>query len=149
MSLAQDIKQLVKEALLKKDEVRLTVLRSIQAAITNEIIAKKVTELADDDVLAIIRRSVKQHRDSIEQFTKGGRTDLVQSEQAELTILEEFLPTMMDKTEIKKIAEAKMKELGVTDKTKAGMLTGALMKELKGKADGADVKAVVDQLLTT
>lgn len=147
MSLQTDIKAGIKEAMMKKDEVRLTVLRSIQATITNEIIAKKATELVDEDVLTIIRRSVKQHKDSIDQFTKGNRMDLVQNEQAELTVLEEFLPTMMNREEIKKIAEKKKTELSITDKSKAGMLTGALMKDLKGKADGADVKAVVEELL--
>lgn len=132
---------------MKKDEVRLTVLRSIQATITNEIIAKKATELLDEDVLTIIRRSVKQHKDSIDQFTKGNRMDLVQNEQAELTVLEEFLPTMMSREEIKKIAEKKKAELGITDKSKAGMLTGALMKDLKGRADGSDVKSIVEELL--
>lgn len=148
MSLQTDIKTGIKEAMMKKDEVRLTVLRSIQATITNEIIAKKATELVDEDVLTIIRRSVKQHKDSIDQFTKGKRMDLVSSEQAELVVLEEFLPTMMDKAEIKKIAEKKKSELGITDKSKAGMLTGALMKDLKGRADGADVKSVVEELLS-
>ncbi len=147
MSLQTDIKAGIKEAMMKKDEVRLTVLRSIQATITNEIIAKKATELLDEDVLTIIRRSVKQHKDSIDQFTKGNRMDLVQNEQAELTVLEEFLPTMMSREEIKKIAEKKKAELGITDKSKAGMLTGALMKDLKGRADGSDVKSIVEELL--
>jgi len=72
--------------------------------------------------------------------------DLVENEQTELKILETFLPKMMSKEEIKKIAEAKKAELGITDKAKAGMLMSGIMKELKGKADGSDVKAVVEEL---
>lgn len=147
MTLSDTIKAGAKEALLNKDEVRLTTLRSIQAAATNEAIAKKVPALDDESVLAIIRRLVKQHRDSIEQFEKGNRADLASSERAELVVLEEFLPAMLSRAEIKKRAVAKQKELNVTDKAQAGALTGALMRELKGKADGADVKAVVDELL--
>ena len=73
--------------------------------------------------------------------------DLVEPEQAELAILEAYLPTMMSRDEILVIAKAKMAELGVSNKADAGKFTGALMKELKGKADGGNVKAVVDSLL--
>lgn len=148
MSLQTDIKAGIKEAMMKKDEVRLTTLRSIQAAIMNEALAKKVDSLSDDDVLTIIRRSVKQHKDSIEQFAKGNRDDLVKNEQAELVVLEEFLPAMMDRAEIKKIAEAKKAEMGITDKSKLGQFVGALMKDLKGRADGSDVKSVAEEILS-
>jgi uncharacterized protein YqeY len=75
----------------------------------------------------------------------GGR-NLAESEKAELAILEKYLPKMMSKEDIKKIAEAKQKELGITDKSKIGQFVGMLMKELKGKADGADVKEVAESL---
>jgi len=149
MSLQQDIKNQIKDAMLKKEAVRLTVLRGLSAAFTNELVAKMrkpQEELADPDALAVIKRSVKQHKDSIEQFKKGGREDLVKEETAELIILETFLPKTMSKNDIKKIALQKQKELGVTDKTKMGMFMGAVMKELKGKADGGDVKEVVESL---
>lgn len=97
--------------------------------------------------LAVIKRSVKQHKDSIEQFKRGGREELVKEEEAELKILETYLPQMMGRDEIRKAAEKIKEKLGVTDKSKAGSFIGAVMKELKGKADGADVKAVVDELL--
>ena len=150
MSLQQTIKDQMKEAMLNKEVLKLSVIRSLVATFTNELIAKKKSAsdvLADEEVLAIIRRSVKQHKDSIEQFTNGNRKDLAKSESAELKILETYLPQMMDIKEIKKIASAKKKELGVSDKKDAGKLMSAVMKELKGKADGADVKTVVDELL--
>src|SRR3989338_7350954 len=96
----------------------------------------------------ILHQDIKeQSKDSIEQFTKGGREDLVESEKAELTILETYLPAQMSREEVMKIAQAKMTELGITDVSKKGMFMWALMKELKGKADGDVVKSVVDQLL--
>ncbi len=150
MSLHLDIKNQIKDAMRAKDAVRLTVLRSLSAAFTNELINKKSTapELGDDEALALIKRSVKQHKDSIEQFEKGGRQDLADIEKAELVILEVFMPQTMSKEEIRKIAEAKIAQMGGTiDKTKMGAFMGSLMKDLKGKADGADVKEVVDSLV--
>ena len=89
---------------------------------------------------------VKQRKDSIEQFKKGGREDLVREEEAQLKILETYLPEMMSREEIEKITKAKKEELGIVDKSKQGQLMSALMKELKGKADGIIVKEVVDSL---
>jgi uncharacterized protein YqeY len=96
--------------------------------------------------LNVIRRAVKQRKDSIEQFVSGGRPELADDEKAELAILEAYLPAMMSREDVETFAKAKMTELGVTDKSKAGMFMGTLMKELKGKADGDVVKAVVDSL---
>ncbi len=93
------------------------------------------------EAIAVITRLSKQRKDSIEQFKKGGREDLVAKEQAELSILETYLPKLMDAGEVKKIAEAKKTELGITDPAKKGMLMSALMKDLKGKADGSVVNA--------
>ncbi len=149
MSLQQTIKENIKNAMRAKDQVTLTVLKGINAAIGNELIALKKhadQELSDSEVLALIKRAVKQRKDSIEQFTAGGRPELADDEKAELVILEAYVPATMSRDDIKKVAEAKMTALGITDKAKAGILTGAIMKELKDQADGADVKAVVDSL---
>ena len=143
------IREQIKQAMLARDAVRLSVLRGVLTAFTNELVAKgkkPQDTLADEDCVNIIRRLSKQRKDSIEQFEKGGRADLAESEKTELAILEEYLPKMMSKEEIKKVVEAKKAELGISDKTKIGMFTGAIMKELKGKADGADVKEIIDSL---
>ncbi len=134
---------------MAKDSVRLEVLRGMSAACTNEAVAKGKTPqdmLTDEETLAVITRLAKQRKDSIEQFTKGGREDLVAEESAQLAILETYLPAMMPREEVEKIARAKKEELAITDPTKKGMLMSALMKDLKGKADGNDVKAAVDSL---
>lgn len=149
MSLHEDIKNGIKEAMKARDTIRLEVMRGLSTAFTNELVASGRTPqdmLTDEQALAVITRSAKQRKDSIEQFTKGGRMDLVAEEKPQLEILEAYLPKMMDKSEVEAIAKAKQSELGITDSTKKGMIMSALMKDLKGKADGAVVKEVVDSL---
>jgi len=150
MAIHETLKQSIPEALRARDEVRLRTLRSLVTAMTNEVVAKKRKPdeyLNDDEALAVVKRAVNQRKDSIEQFEKASRDDLAGPEKAELAILESYLPSVMSREEILPIAKKKMAELGVSSKTDAGKFTGALMKELKGKADGVEVKAVVDSLL--
>lgn len=147
--LHEEIKNNIKEAMKAKDTVRLEVMRGLVTAFTNQLVATSRTPqemLTDEEAMAVITRLAKQRKDSIDQFTKGGRMDLVAEESAQLAVLEAYLPTMMDKSEVEAIAKAKQSELGITDPTKKGMLMSALMKDLKGKADGTVVKEVVDQL---
>jgi hypothetical protein len=147
--LHEQIKNGIKDAMMAKDALHLKAFRAMSAAFTNELVAKnkKPQEmLTDEEALVVINRLAKQRRDSIDQFKKGGREDLVKEEEDELNIFETYLPRMMDKAEVEKIAQKKKEELGITDATKKGMLMSALMKDLKGKADGATVKEVVDSL---
>lgn len=148
MSLHQTIKDEVKKSMMARDELRTMTLRGVLAAYTNEIISKKLTgdTLGDDDALAVIKRLVKQRKDSIDQFTKGGRPELAEAEIKEMKILETFLPASMPKDEIRKVAEAMKAKLAVADKSGAGKLMGVVMKELKGKADGGDVKEIIESL---
>jgi uncharacterized protein YqeY len=147
MSLHKQIKDGIKDAMIKKDTLRLTVLRNISSTFTNEMIAKKMTteELTDEDAIIIIRRLVKQRKDSIDQFTKGNRMDLVKNEEDEMKILETFLPQMMSREEIEKVVKAKIAEARIVDKTKLGQFMGGIMKELKGKADGMLVKEILEE----
>ena len=147
--LQKQIKDSIKEAMIARDSVKLTTLRGLANAMTNELMTQKrplSDELSDEDVIKVLQRLAKQRRDAIEQFAKGGRPELVASETAELQIIEAYLPQMMTKDEIRKIAEAKKAELGVTDKAGLGKFMDVLMKELKGKANGSDVKEVVESL---
>ncbi|MEI8124104.1 MAG: GatB/YqeY domain-containing protein, partial [bacterium] len=114
MSLHKQIKDGIKEAMIKKDEIRLMVLRGILSAFMNEIVAKKVVgdELPDEDATNIVRRLIKQRRDSIDQFTKGGRMDLVKSEENEMKILEALLPQLMSKEEIEAFVKTKISGAG-------------------------------------
>lgn len=145
------LKAKIKDAMMAKDELRLSVIRGLVAACTNELVAKgkkPTDELDEDGVMTLISRAVKQRKDSIEQFTKGGRMDLAEKETAELKILEEFLPAQMSEEEIEAHVRAKVAELGGVDKQKSGQFIGAVMKDLKGKADGMLVKSVVDRVLS-
>ena len=147
--LHEQIKNGIKEAMMAKDQIRLDTMRGMVAGFTNELVAKgrKPNEmLTDEEVLAVITRLAKQRKDSIEQFKKGNRDDLVKEESAQLVILETYLPKLMDRSEVENFARTKKDELGITDGTKKGMLMSALMKDFKGKADGALVKEVVDAL---
>ncbi len=149
MTLHQQIKEEIKKAMLAKDANKLRTVRSISAAFTNELVAKRRKPdeiLSDEDAIAVIKRQAKQRKDSIEQFKAGGRNDLVEVEEKELAIIETFLPAQMSREDIQKIAEAKKTELGISDKTKFGQLMGAVTKEIKGQADGNLVKEVVESL---
>jgi len=151
MTLQQDIKAKMIEAMKAKDQVKLDTMRGLLSAFTNEAVAKKKRpdeELSDEEVLAVISRAVKQRKDSIEQFEKGGRADLADSEKVELAILEAFLPAQMPKDEVIKYVKAKHIELGMNDPTKKNQFMGMVMKELKGKADGTIVKEAVDSMFT-
>src|SRR3989338_3340925 len=137
-------------AMKGRETLRVSVIRSLLAAFTNELVAKgrKPTEtLTDDEVITVIKRAAKQRKDSIEQFKKGNREDLAATEEAELKVIEGYLPSQMSKEEIEKEASDLKEKLGVTDKSKMGMFMGAVMKELKGQGDGNVVKAVVESLL--
>lgn len=149
MDLHTTIKEQLKESMKAKDAVRLRTVRSMLTAFTNELVAtghKPQDVLDDAGVLGVIKRLAKQRKESIVQYEAAGRTDLSEPEKEELVVLESYLPTLMSMDEIRPIAKAKMDELGITDKAKMGMLVGNVMKELQGKADGADVKKVVEEL---
>lgn len=151
MELHVRIKEELKTAMKAHDEARLRTVRSMLTAFTNELVAtgKKPQDILDDSsVLVVIKRLAKQRKESIVQFEAAGRTELADTEKAELTILESYLPETLSRDALMPIVEAKIREMGTVDKSKMGMLVGSLMKDLQGKADGADVKAVVEELLT-
>ena len=147
--LQQKIREEMKEAMKAKETVKLEVVRGILAAFTNELIATKrkpQDELSDDEAILVIQRLAKQRKDSIEQYRAGGRDDLAEAEKEELKYIKAYLPQMMKRDEIKKLAVAKRDKMALTDPSKKGMLMGALMKDLKGKAEGSDVKDVLDEM---
>ena len=151
MTIHETLKSGIPDALRAKDEVRLRTLRSLVTAMTNEVVAKKRKPdelLTDDEALVVLKRAANQRKDSIEQFEKAGRTELAEPEKAELQIIEALLPAQLSRDAVESIVRAKMAELGVSDKSKAGIRTGAVMKEVKGQVDGGVVKEVVDSLLS-
>jgi len=145
----EKIQEQIPAAMRAKDQMRLNTLRSMIAAFTNEAVAlkrKPYEKLSDEEAIIVIKKLVKQRNDSIEQFEKGGRKDLVDNEKAELKVLEEFLPAQMSEEQIEKIARLKIEELKIADKSKIGILIGAVMKECKGQANGDVVKTIIEKL---
>ena len=148
--LSEKIRQELTDAMRARDSLKMNTLRGLLAAFTNELVAKGIKpqeQIFDEDALAVIKRAVKQRKDSIEQFRKGNREDLAKKEEAELKILETYMPAQMTREQIETVAKQLKEKLGVADRSKIGVLVGAVMKELKGQADGAEVKAVVEGLL--
>lgn len=150
MTIQETVKAKLKEAMIAKDSVALMALRGISSGFTNELVNKGIPPqepISDEDAMNVLKREQKKRKDSIEQFVAGGREDLADSEKAELAIIEQFLPQMMSESDIETIVKVKIAEAGTVDKTALGKFTGMIIKELAGKADGADVKKVVDRLI--
>jgi uncharacterized protein YqeY len=149
--LSTQIKTDMTAAMKARDSIKLNTLRGAISAFTNELVAKGMKpteEVSDDMAMAVLKRLAKQRQDSIEQFTKGNRPELAEKEAQELAILKAYLPQMASREEIEKVARAKKEELGVTDKAAMGKLMGAVVKEFAGRADGADIKDVVQGLFS-
>ncbi len=149
MSHIETIREDLKNAMRAKDAEKLTTLRGLVAGFTNELVASGQTpqsEITDEIVMTVLKKQAKQRKDAIEQFTAGGRDDLVATEQAELAVISTYLPATMTQDEIRVVAKAKKAELGVEDKSGMGKLMGAIISELKDRADGGDVKVVVESL---
>lgn len=151
MTIHESIKAGIPEALRAKDDARLRTYRSLATMMTNEVVAKKRKPdelLTDEEAVTVLKRAANQRKESITQFEQAGRMELSGGEKEELAIIESLLPPQMSREEIEAVAKAKMAEMGVTGKADMGRFMGALMQDLKGKADGGDVKAVVDSLLS-
>jgi uncharacterized protein YqeY len=151
MLLQEKIREDMTQAMKAKEEVRLRVLRSLVTLFTNELTATKRTPrdiLTDEEVLALIKRSIKQRREAAIQFRAGKREELALNEDIEAKVLEAYMPPQASKEDIEKVVKEKMRVLNIENKNDMGKLMGAVMLELKGIADGTDVKEVIEKLLT-
>ncbi|MCY3570870.1 MAG: GatB/YqeY domain-containing protein [Chloroflexi bacterium] len=137
----------LRDAMRAKDAPRRNTIRMVEAAIKNAEIEKRGTELAESDILAILQRQVKQRRESIEQFEKGGREDLADNERVEIAIIEQYLPRQLTRSEVEVRARAVIEQVGASGPGDRGKVMGLLMRELRGEADGSLVNAVVGALL--
>lgn len=151
MSLKDDTITDLKTAMKNRQKDRVRVLRSLKAKILEKEISVREggeAELDDEQVTDVLMKAAKQRKDSIEQFKKGGRDDLVQQEQDELSVIELYLPEMLDEDEIREIVRKKIETVGANDLSDMGKVMGALMQQLKGKAEGAKVSKVVKEELS-
>ncbi len=141
----------LKEAMKNKDKDRLRVLRSLKSNLLEREINERKggkAELNDEQAIEVLMKAAKQRKESIEQFEEGGRDDLVASEKEELEVIESYLPEMLSEDEVRDIARDKIDELGAEDMSDMGQVMGALMQELKGKAEGSVVSKVVKEELS-
>lgn len=160
--LKEKINQDIKQAMIKKEELLLLVLRGINAAIHNKEIEKRTKlskqekdlakleeqcKLSDEEVIDVIFGEAKKRKDSIEEFTKGGRQDLVDKEKKELEIIKKYLPEQMSEDAVKEIAKKAIEEIGVIGPKDMGKLMAKIMPQVKGRADGGMVGKIINELL--
>jgi len=149
MSVQKKIDDDLKSAMRTRDATRLSVLRMAKAALKNAAIAKAGAEgeLDDSDVVAVIRKQVKQRQDSIQSFEKGGRTELAEKERAEIAVLEEYLPQSLSAEELQRLVSETIAASGATSRAQMGMVMKALQAKIAGRADGKTASAEVQRQL--
>lgn len=146
MGLQQKLDQDLKDAMRGRDRPRIDVIRQVKASITNQEV-NLGSALTESQIEEIVTRLVRQHRESIEMFSKGSRDELVEKETAELDVLLSYLPEQLQPDEIRALAERIADELGARGPGDRGKLMGRLMPEVKGKAEGKTVGQIADAVL--
>jgi uncharacterized protein YqeY len=148
-SIKDKITQDMKNALLAKDKVKLSVTRLLKSEIRYKEI-EKGSELSDDEVISVLSSSIRRHKDSIEQFEKGGREDLAGQEKAELEIIWEYMPKQLGEEELSQIVDSAIKEARILDQETGalspsdfGKVMKMVMSKVKGRADGQRVSELV------
>jgi uncharacterized protein YqeY len=147
MSLYKKIEDDMRNALRQGNAVTLSVLRMLISAMKMREIEKNVKDLDDAEALQIIQRHIKQHKESIAQFEKGNRPDLVEKEAMELKVLEAYMPEQLSRDEIAAIVKAAIAESGAASKSDTGKVMKLVMEKVKGRADGKTVSQLVAELL--
>ena len=146
MSLLQRLDQDMKTALKESDKLKLSAIRLAKAAVKNQQI-EKGRELSDEEIQSVISTLLKQRKDSIEQFSKGGRQDLADQESRELAVLQAYMPEQLSPAELDKIILQAIQESSSTDEKDMGKVMKILMPRVKGLADGKTVNIRVKELL--
>jgi uncharacterized protein YqeY len=147
MSILDRLKSDMVTAAKARDAGRLGVIRFVRAQTKNREIELK-RELDDEDVIGVLVRLAKQHREAIEQFTEGGRDELVEKERRQLAVIEEYLPEPLDEDELEALLVEVLEETGASGPGDMGDVMKAIMPKVKGRADGKAVKALVLSRLT-
>ena len=137
------------QAMKDRDSLKSSTVSFLRAAIKNVRIEKRVEVVDEADVVAVIKKQVKQRQDSIEQYSKGGRNDLADKEQAELEILKNYLPKEMSESDLMVIVQAAVKEANATSAKDMGNVMKVLMPKVAGKADNKMVSDLVKKALSS
>ncbi|MFZ2190221.1 MAG: GatB/YqeY domain-containing protein [Candidatus Magasanikiibacteriota bacterium] len=146
MSLRDVIQEAQKQAMKERKEKTLSTLRLLWSQIRNTEIDKK-SDLTDSEILDVIKRQVKQLKDSLKDFERGGRQDLIMGVNEEVNLLESYLPAQMGDEELKKITEEVLQKNNITETKDIGKAIGLVMKEINGGADGNRVRELISQIL--
>jgi uncharacterized protein len=147
LSLLERLNNDMKQAMKNKEKDKLVVIRMIKAAIQNESI-KLGRDLSEEDELSVLSREVKQRKDSLHEFEKAGREDLVDKIRAELKHVEIYMPEQLSEEELAEIVKQAIADTGASSKKEMGKVMAALMPKVKGKADGSLVNKLVQQHLS-
>ncbi len=140
------ITQALKEAMKARDAERVRALRNIRARLQNRAIEKRAA-LDDSEVIQVLMGLAKQRRESIEQFRAGGREDLAAREEAELRVIQEFLPEPLDENTLRRIVAEAVREAGASGLRDMGRVMGVIMPRVRGRADGRTVQEIVRAVL--
>lgn len=146
MSLREKLPEDLKQAMKSKDTVRLSVIRMVKAAVMNQEIAKG-HELSDPEVFEVLTREVKQRQDVIPEYEKAGRGETIANLKKEIAILQEYLPAQLSESELTKIIQETIAEVGATGKKEMGKVMAALMPKVKGRAEGKEINRIVNAVL--
>lgn len=149
MALFQQMTEELRTAMKSGDTLKRDTIRFVQSAVKNEAIEmrKPVTELSDEEVLAVLKRIAKQRKDSIVEFQAANRTDLVEKEQSELDIIATYLPAQLPEIEVERMVREAITETGATGKNALGKVMGVAMKKAAGRTDGNVIRNIAERLL--
>ncbi|GAM15224.1 GatB/YqeY domain-containing protein [Mesobacillus selenatarsenatis] len=148
MSLLERLNTDMKQAMKNKEKDRLTTIRMVKASLQNEAIKFGKQELSEEEELTVLSREVKQRKDSLQEFEKAGRQDLVEKIQTELKHVEVYMPQQLSEEEVTAIVKEAIAETGAASKADMGRVMAVLMPKVKGKADGSLVNKLVQQHLS-
>jgi uncharacterized protein YqeY len=147
MGLKERLDEDLKKAIREQDALRRTVLRTIRSEVHNEEIALQKPLDDDDGIVGVVSKQVRQRRESIFEFRKGQREDLVEREEAELAVLLDYLPPQLTPEELTVLVQGVIQDMGAQGPGDKGKVMGRLMPQVKGKADGSAVNEIVTKLL--
>ncbi len=147
MTLSERIDEELKSAMKARDQAKVSTLRMLKSSVLNAAVQRGKNLLEDAEVIEVIQKMIKQHQESVDAFTKGGRADLAEKETHEASILKAYLPPAMDEAELKGIVQAAIQELGASGPNALGQVMKAVLPKVKGRADGKQVNQLAAKLL--
>jgi uncharacterized protein YqeY len=138
----------MRTAMKRRDQVRVSTLRMLMAAVKNaEVQGAQARELSDEEVVGVVGREAKRRKEAIEAYSGAGRADLAEKENAELAVLQEYLPEALSNVEVEAMVDAAIAETGATGPKQMGEVMKAVMPKVRGRADGAAISAIVKRKL--